>query len=135
MRPLLVFAAVAMIASTASLASAEPPCATPCVVEAVPPLTPTKMRSIPVFVTGIFFVVVGGAAKAGGIAAIAATPDCRAQIGCSVGGTLVDVVGVAAIAAGAIFLSIGIPLTIVGGKTVPDVQKTGMTGSPLLWRF
>lgn len=97
MRPLLIFAAVAMIASTASLASAEPPCATPCVVEAVPPLTPTKMRSIPVFVTGIFFDVVGGAATAAG--------------------------------------AIGIPLTIVGGKTVPDVQKTGMTGSPLLGRF
>jgi len=130
MRPLLLsFAAAALIASTASTASADPPCVTPCVAEAP---TPTKMRSIPVFATGIFFDVVGAAAFAGGVGVVLASHDCGTQISCSAAGTVVDLVGIAAMAGGAIFLAIGIPLTIVGGRTVPDVHaKNGLP----VWTF
>jgi hypothetical protein len=133
MRFFLPFAAAAVLTFAAPAASAdEPPCVTPCVTEPAP--TPMKMRSIPVFATGIFFDVIGGAATAGGLGVILASHDCGPQVSCSVAGTLVDLVGIAAIAGGAIFLSIGIPLTIVGGKSVPDVKKTGPS-SPLVWTF
>jgi hypothetical protein len=133
MRAFLSLAAAVMLTSIVSTASAEPTCVTPCAAE-----TPTKMRSVPVFVTGVVFDVVGAAALAGGTGVVLASHDCGPEVSCSVSGTVVDLIGIAAMAGGAIFLSIGIPLTVVGAKSVPDVQgggaKTGR-GSGLVWTF
>lgn len=130
MRLLLFLAALAMVACTASTASAEPPCVTPCVAEA-----PTRMRSIPVFVTGVFFDVVGAAAVAGGTGVVLATHECGPQVSCSASATLLDVAGIAAMAGGAILLAVGIPLTVVGAKSVPDVPARTASGRGLVWTF
>jgi hypothetical protein len=129
MRLFLCIAAAVMLLSLTSTASAEPPCVTPCVTE-----TPTKMRSVPLFVTGVFFDVVGAAALAGGTGVVLASHDCGPEISCSASGTVVDLIGIAAMAGGAIFLSIGIPLTVVGAKSVPDAPKAGQA-SGLVWTF
>lgn len=136
MRLHLFLAATVMLVSAAPSASAEPSCVTPCVAEQPEP-QPTKMRSIPVFATGVFFDVVGAAAFAGGTGLVLASHDCGPQVSCSVSGTLVDLAGVAAMAGGAIFLAIGIPLTVVGATSVPDVRAktSGGSGSGLVWRF
>lgn len=93
------------------------------------------MRSIPVFVTGVFFDVVGAAAIAGGTGVVLATHECGARVGCSAAATLVDLAGVAAMAGGAILLAIGIPLTAVGAKSVPDVPARAASGRGLVWTF
>src|SRR4051794_31050626 len=127
-------AAAAMVASVAAVtspASAETPCNAPCTYD--PPPAATKMRSVPVFVTGVVLDVVGAAAFAGGTGVVLATHDCGTQISCSAGGTLIDIAGVAAMAGGAILLAIGIPLTVVGATSVPDMpSKTGKAGG-LVW--
>lgn len=130
MRPFLSFAAAAILLFVVSTAAAEPACGAPCATD-----TPTKMRSIPVFVTGVFFDVVGATALAAGTGVVVASHDCGTQVSCSVGGTLVDLVGIAAMAGGAIFLAIGIPLTVVGAKSVPDVSAKRGRSSALVWTF
>jgi hypothetical protein len=131
MRPLLFLAVSAMIATAASSASADPPpCVTPCVAEA-----PTKMRSIPVFATGVFFDVLGGAALATGTGVVLASHDCGTQVNCSAAGTLVDLAGIAVMAGGAILLAIGVPLTVVGARSVPDVPARTVRASGLVWTF
>lgn len=133
MRSILSVAAGVMVASLATSASAEPVCVTPCVTESQ--ATPTKMRSAPVFVTGVFFDVVGAAALAAGTGIVVAGHECDPSVSCSVGGTLVDLVGIAAMAGGAIFLAIGIPLTVVGATSVPDLPAKGGRGNGLVWTF
>lgn len=117
---------------------------------------PTRMRSIPVFVTGIVFDVIGGAATAAGVGLLVASPDCNRSststtngytafrdYGCGVSSTLVDLAGIGALTGGAIFLAIGIPLTVSGARSVPDVEKAsavptvrvGATGGSLTWKF
>lgn len=116
----------------------------------------THMRSIPVFVTGIVFDVIGGAATAAGVGLLVASPDCRrsepttangytafADYGCGVSSTLVDLAGIGALTGGAIFLAIGIPLTVSGARSVPDEKKAsavptvrvGANGGSLTWKF
>lgn len=131
-----------------------PPPPKPVVYEpSRPKPTPTRMRSIPVFVTGIVFDVIGGAATAAGVGLLVASPDCPksastvyagyANVGCSMSSTLVDLAGIGALTGGAIFLAIGIPLTVSGARSVPDVDKAsavpvvrvGATGGSLTWKF
>ena len=97
--------------------------------------TPTKMRSIPLFATGVVFDVVGAAATATGVGILAASRDCGPQLACSVSGTLIDLAGIAALAGGAVFLAIGIPLTVVGARSVPDVQARSGRSSALVSTF
>ena len=135
MRSLLSVAAAVIVVALASTASAEPGCDTPCATDFPP--TPTKMRSVPVFVTGVVFDVVGAAAAAAGVGIVVASHDCGPCACCAVTGTVVDLVGIAAMAGGAIFLAIGIPLTAVGATSVPDLPaKSGRgSGSGLVWTF
>lgn len=135
MRALPFLAAAAVVVSAVSSASADPICATPCVSETRVSETPTKMRSIPLFATGIVFDVVGAAATATGVGILAASRDCGPQLACSVSGTLIDLAGIAALAGGAVFLAIGIPLTVVGARSVPDVQARSGRSSALVWTF
>ena len=84
------------------------------------------MRSIPLFVTGVVLDVAGGAAVAGGAGLIAASSHCGPDAtrgGCAVAGTMLDIAGVAALVGGAVILAIGIPLTVVGATSVPDVKS------------
>jgi len=159
MRSLFAFAGAAALLTATATASAEPPCGADCVSSpvAVPPRapeasvpTPTRMRSIPVFATGIVLDVIGAAGVGTGIGFLAASPDCRpyqenagGTVSCGVTGFLFDVVGIAAMAGGAIFLAVGIPLTVIGGTSVPDVDARGRgpsirasaRGGSLEWKF
>lgn len=62
------------------------------------------------------------------------TDDCEVDVrsgACGLGGALLGAAGVGALAVGAVLLAIGIPLTIVGGKSVPVVNK-GRNRDPVL---
>lgn len=166
---LLAFSASALVLASASVARADPqvPCVDGVCVAPAPVVyetrheahdkpVPTRMRSIPVFVTGIFFDVIGGAATAAGVGLLVASPDCKRNdystangytalrdYGCGVSSTILDLAGIGALAGGAIFLAIGIPLTVSGGRSVPDVEKAsavpnvrvGANGGSLTWKF
>ena len=155
MRFLVVSSLVALGVLVSGTANADlPPCAADC--EAMPVRAPrdrhevpTKMRSIPVFATGVFFDVVGAAAVGTGIGFLAANPTDRCGYPfvaspCGATTALFDIVGIAAIAGGSVFLAIGIPLTVVGGRSVPDVDaqierglrvRVGATGGGVEYRF
>ena len=70
-----------------------------------------------------------------GTGVVLATHDCGPQVSCSAATTLVDLAGIAAMAGGAILLAIGIPLTVVGAKSVPDVPAKAASGRGLVWTF
>lgn len=170
MKSLLTLAsASAFVLATASDAHADPqvPCVDGVCVAPAPVVyetrheardkpVPTRMRSIPVFVTGVVFDVIGGAATAAGVGLLVASPDCNRydastangysvlrDYGCGVSSTIIDLAGIGALAGGAIFLAIGIPLTASGARSVPDVEKAsaipavrvGATGGSLTWKF
>jgi hypothetical protein len=104
-----------------ALASPTPALAAPVeAAPACPSAPPTEIRSTPVLVTGMFFDVIGAAALVGGTSVIVASHDCGAdELACSASGTIVDLGGIAVATGGAIFLAIGIPLTVVGAQSVP----------------
>lgn len=112
------------------------------------------MRSIPLFVTGIVLDTIGGAATAAGVGLLVASPDCARSdpstangytvvrdYGCGLSSTLVDLAGIGALAGGAVFLAIGIPLTVSGARSVPETAsavptvRIGANGGALTWRF
>jgi hypothetical protein len=140
MRFLLSLASFVAVLLAASFARAEP-----C-VQAVDctQATPTRMRSIPLFVTGIVLDVAGGAGVAAGAGLIAAGNDCTGTAaGCGVANAVLDIAGIGALAGGAVLLAIGIPLTAVGAASVPDVKSSSAvpkvrvsgTGGVLEWSF
>jgi len=100
----------------------------------------THLRSIPLMVTGMVFDTAGAAAVGIGAAVILAAQDCgrsRASYDGSngwegpiydsgstcVSTLLLDLIGIGIIGAGSVLLAIGIPLTVVGAKTVPDAPR------------
>lgn len=111
----------------ASPARAESP---QCEAAACGPPATTHMRSVPLFITGVFFDVLGGAATAGGVGLLVAGSSCpdteggRTSVGCGIGAILLDIAGVAALVGGGVLLAIGIPLTVVGATSVPDKAAT-----------
>jgi len=105
------------------------------------------MRSIPLFVTGVFFDVLAGAAFGSGLGLVIAAGDvdgCDSGRNgfCGVSRGLVVLGGAGLLAIGGAFAGIGVPLTVAGAKSVPDeraslvprVRVGGASGS-LEWRF
>ncbi|MBX3193248.1 MAG: hypothetical protein KF819_40060 [Labilithrix sp.] len=137
MRTLLRITSLFVVFFFASFARAEACTPSDDCVSAVP----TRMRSVPLFVTGIVLDVIGAAGVAGGAGLIAAGNDCASGPGCAAANLTLDVAGIGALAGGAVFLAIGIPLTVAGGASVPDVGSAGPrlrlagAGGSLEWRF
>lgn len=140
----LLFVSFFAVLTHAQSAQAEPPARSagecvqtpaprPCVGEA----TSTRMRSVPLFVTGIVFDVIGAAGFSTGAGLLLAGGFCS-NPAC----VLVDLAGVAAMGASAVFLAIGIPLTVAGATSVPDVGSSAMptvrfagTSGSMAWSF
>ncbi len=161
MRTSMSLAMAAALTFTISVVHAEPcsstsdctaaPAAPPQVIVVESSRTPTRMRSIPLFVTGVVLDTIGAAGVGLGIGAIVmgASYDCDGadrfgeSTACRFSTLALGAVGAGAIAVGGVFLGIGIPLTAAGATSVPDIKKaTAMpsvriagAGGSLEWKF
>lgn len=134
MRFFLSIAALVAVMCSSSFASAEPAqCFDDCTQR------PTRMRSVPVFVTGVVLDALGAAATAFGTGLlVVATDDCaldpdfHSGDACRMARGIVAVAGVGALSVGAVLLGIGVPLTVAGAKSVPVETKSAKAARPRL---